>query len=71
MTPLAHFRAARVLIEGAQASVEHVISRDAGENVVAQQTDWIIGELEHAVAQLRQALAKVAPAESEFAEAAE
>jgi hypothetical protein len=63
-----HMNTARVLVVGALASIEHVCERRS-EIAVEQQTPWIIGELEHAVGELRTALSK-ADGEARIAPAA-
>ncbi len=50
--------AARGLISGAAIDLEHVLSRDDGASFdvcFEQRADWMIGELEHAIKQLKEA----------------
>lgn len=56
--PEAHIARARALCNGASVSLEHVMAALESRSFVVrveQQADWIIGELEHAVSQIRQA----------------
>ena len=54
---LHHMNTARVLVAGALVSIEHSC-KCRSEVVVEQQTPWVIGELEHAIGELRIALSQ-------------
>lgn len=57
LSALHHMNTARVLVAGALVSIEHACERRS-EVAVEQQTPWIVGELEHAIGELRTALSK-------------
>lgn len=69
LSALHHMNTARVLVAGALASIEHACARRS-EITVEQQAPWIIGELEHAVGELRRALSR-ADGAAEIAQALE
>ncbi len=81
--PTDHLHRARILISGAAVSLEHILAAQCEAGLIGryeQQAVWIIGELEHAVAQIKRAgtgfeaqaaLARCDADEAEWAEAAE
>lgn len=66
-----HLRTARGLMAGAVASVDHVIAGSTPESVAGRlelQAEWMIGELQHAICQIRNA-ARAAGVQADEAEA--